>query len=429
MKKSVLSLAFVLAATFAFGQELTKEQLKEQKKEIKALMGIVEDAEENTASDPEAAARAVKPALENPLVNKNAYVWYVSSNAKKAVIDNENRKRSEGNPFDEDKLNNYIYEFGLELAECEKYDNMPNEKGKVNPQYADYIRMAYGTQFGQFYNAGASVYGKEDYEKAFHLFKMFIDASDKLCKAGVIQKDTIYVPNAGLNMALCGMQMQKYDMVLDPHVDIALTNPKFAKTAFRYKTVAYKELGDTATWINRCKEGLAKFPDDEYYSQALIQFYDSMNDNDKLNALADELIASDPQNPQFLFLKGYIAQSKYENEDAKDLLDVAMEWYTKTLAADPNYETALANMGRCYLLKAQEYSNAQSSTKINDRQKLAQDKEVLNGIYSQALPLYEKLRSISPDRREFWFNGLMNCYYNLNMMDKVAELEKLESVE
>ena len=38
MKKLVLSLAMVLGATFAFGQELSKEELKQQKRQIKALM-------------------------------------------------------------------------------------------------------------------------------------------------------------------------------------------------------------------------------------------------------------------------------------------------------------------------------------------------------------------------------------------------------
>jgi hypothetical protein len=50
---------------------------------------------------------------------------------------------------------------------------------------------------------------------------------------------------------------------------------------------------------------------------------------------------------------------------------------------------------------------------------------VLNGFYNEALPLYEHLRNVAPDRKDYWFNGLMNCYYNLNMMDKVEELEKL----
>lgn len=424
MKKTVLSFAMVLSAVFAFGQELTKEQLKQQKKEIKALMGVVSDAETNIAKDPEAAAMAVKAVVNSPLVNKDAYVWYVSASAKMGVMNNENRKRAEGAPWDEEKLYNYTYEFGNDIAECDKYDNMPDAKGKIKPRYTDFVNMSYGQQFGQFYNAGAYYYGKENYEKAYYLFKMFIDASDKLYKAGIIGKDTVNVPVAAYNMSLCGMQIKNYDMVLS-HIDMAMAHPDFAPVAFRYKAAAYIEKGDTATWLNLCKEGTVKYPKDAYFNQSLIQYYDNKGENDKLDALADELIASDPQNPLFVYLKGYIAQSKYERKEQNDQLDVAIEWYKKALDVDGNYETALANLGRCYLLKAQAYSNEQSSTKITDKKKLAKDKEVLNGFYNQALPLYEKLRSIVPDKKEFWFNGLMNCYYNLNMEDKVAELERL----
>lgn len=424
MKKTVLSFAMVLSAVFAFGQELTKEQLKQQKKEIKALMGVVSDAETNIAKDPEAAAMAVKAVVNSPLVNKDAYVWYVSASAKMGVMNNENRKRAEGAPWDEEKLYNYTYEFGNDIAECDKYDNMPDAKGKIKPRYTDFVNMSYGQQFGQFYNAGAYYYGKENYEKAYYLFKMFIDASDKLYKAGIIGKDTVNVPVAAYNMSLCGMQIKNYDMVLS-HIDMAMAHPDFAPVAFRYKAAAYIEKGDTATWLNLCKEGTVKYPKDAYFNQSLIQYYDNKGENDKLDALADELIASDPQNPLFVYLKGYIAQSKYERKEQNDQLDVAIEWYKKALDVDGNYETALANLGRCYLLKAQAYSNEQSSTKITDKKKLAKDKEVLNSFYNQALPLYEKLRSIVPDKKEFWFNGLMNCYYNLNMEDKVAELERL----
>ena len=428
MKKSVLTLAFVLAATIAFGQELTKEQLKQQKKEIKALMGVAEDAEANITADPDAAVAAIRTATSNPLVNKNAYVWYVSASAKKAVMDNENRKRAEGAAFDEEKLYNYTFELGNDIEKCDECDNLPNEKGKIEPQYTDFVNNSYAQQFGQFYNAGAYFYGKESFEKSYHLFKMFILAADRLYKAGMMPKDTVNVPVAAYNMSLCGMQMKDYEKVLS-HVDMAMVNPDYAPTAFRYKTAAYLELGDTVKWLDLCKEGTVKFPQDAYFHQTLIQYYDNKDESEKLNALADELIASDPSNPLFVYLKGYIAQSKYERKEVKDQLDVAIEWYKKTLDVDANYETALANLGRCYLLKAQEYSSNQTSTKITDRKKLAQDKEMLDGFYNQALPLYEKLRSIAPDRKEYWFNGLMNCYYNLRMEDKVAELEKLENVE
>ena len=64
----VLSIAFVLGATFAFGQELTKEELKQQKREIKALENVAKDAELTLQTDPVAAVNAMKPVISNPLV-------------------------------------------------------------------------------------------------------------------------------------------------------------------------------------------------------------------------------------------------------------------------------------------------------------------------------------------------------------------------
>ena len=408
----------VLGATFAFGQELSKEELKEQKRQIKALMGIVNDAEMNMQADPVGAANSLKPVLKNSLVNKDAHVWYVSASAKKNVIDNENNKRAEGAAYNEELLYSYTYELGNDLVKCEECDVLPDAKGRVKPRYAEFLKMSYIQQFPQFYNAGAYYYGNEDYSKAYDLFKMFIDTADKLYKLEVMPKDTVNVPEAAYNMALCGMQMEDYAKVLT-HVDMAIANGRNVPAAFRYKTVACLELGDTVAWLELCKEGTSRFPDDAYFSQSLIQYYDSRGENDKLSALADELIANDPNNPLFVYLKAYIPHQK---ED----YDTAIEWYNKTLDVDPNYENALSNLARCYLQKAYLYSVENSSTKLNDKKKIAKDKEVLNGYYNQALPLLEKLRVNCPDKPDLWLTNLINCYYNLNMDAKVKELEKLQ---
>ena len=418
MKKLVMSIVFVLGATFAFGQELTKEELKQQKKEIKTLVNIAKDAELNLQADPVAAVNAMKQVISNPLVQTDPFVWYVSASAKKAVIDAENRKRAEGAPCNESLLYGYTYELGHELANCEKYDNLPDAKGKVAPKYSEFIITAYAQEFGQFYNAGAYFYGNEDYAKSYDLFKMFIEAADKLYKAGMMEEDKVNVPVAAYNMALSAMQLQDYEKVLS-HVDLAMANEQMAPSAFRYKAVAHLELGDTATWLNDCMEGAKKFPDDAYFYQSLIQYYDSRNENEKLNALADELIASDTSNPFFVYLKGYIAHQKQDT-------DAAIEWYEKTLEVDSNYESALNNLSRCYLFKAQEYATAQSSTKVTDKKKLAKDKEILNGYYKKALPLLEKLRQLQPEKYELWLANLTNCYYNLNMTAELKEIEKLQ---
>ena len=408
----------VLGATFAFGQELTKEELKQQKRQIKALMNVVNDAETNLQSDPVGAANALRPVVKNSLVNKDARVWFVSATAKKAVIDNENNKRVEGATYNEEMLYSYTYEVGYDIEKCDECDNLPDAKGRIKPRYAEQLKVLYTQMYGQFYNAGAYYYGNEDYSKAYDLFKMFIDTADKLYMLQVMPKDTVNVPVAAYNMALCGMQLEDYAKVLT-HVDMALANEQMAPAAFRYKTVACIELGDTASWLELCKEGTARFPEDAYFSQSLIQYYDSRGESDKLNALADDLIAADPNNPLFVYLKGYIPHQK---ED----YDSAIEWYNKTLEVDPDYSNALSNLARCYLQKAYLYSVEQSSTKLNDKKKIAKDKEILNGYYNQALPLLEKLRVNCPDKTDLWLTNLINCYYNLNMSDKVKELEKLQ---
>lgn len=417
MKKLVLSIAFLLAATFAFGQELSKEEIKQQKRQIKALMNVANDAEMNLTTDPTGAANAMRAVISNPLVNTDAYVWYVSASAKKGVVDEENRKRAEGAAFDEVKLYSYTYELGGDLANCAKYDNMPDAKGRVKPKYTEFVTMTYAQEFGQFYNAGAYFYGNEEYGKAYDLFYMFIDAADKLYLAGMMPKDTVNTPVAAYNMTLCGMQMKDYEKVLS-HVELAMKNPEMAPSAYRYKTVAHLEMGDTATWLDCCLKGAAQFPEDLYFSQSLIQYYDSRGENDKLGSLADQLIATDPTNPLFVYLKGYLAHQK---EDT----DTAIEWYVKTLEIDPNYENAINNLAQCYMFKAYQYSTEQSSTKITDKKKLEKDKEILTGFYTKALPLLEKLRELKPDEPSLWIANLINCYYNLNMSDKLQELEKL----
>ena len=417
MKKLVLSLALVLGASFAFGQELTKEELKQQKKEIKVLMKAVANAEANIQNDPVGATNAMKPVLKNKLVNQDAYVWYVSASAKQAVIANENNKRAQGSEYDEEKLYSYTYDLGKDLEMCEKCDMLPNAKGRIKPRYSEFLKMSYMQQFGQFYNAGAYYYGNEEYNKAYDLFKMFIDTADKLYQLQVMPKDTINVPVAAYNMSLCGMQLQNYEMVLT-HVDMAFANEQMAPSAYRYKTVAVLELGDTTSWLNLCMEGIGKYPEDAYFSQSVIQYYDNKGEQDKLIALADELIAIDPENPLYVYLKGYIPHQKKE-------LDAAIEWYIKTLEVDPNYESALSNLALCYIQKAQEY-DMNSTTNANNKKQLAKDKKIKDGYYNQALPLLEKLRSLQPDKTELWLTNLMNCYYNLRNAKKLQELEKLQ---
>ena len=417
MKKLILSLTLALATMVAFGQALTKEELKAQKKQIKQLMQTAKDADKATLDTPEAALNNVKACIENPLVNNDAYVWYVSAKARKAIVDKDNAARVAGTEIDMNGLYQNCVTLINELQVCDSLDNLPNAKGNVAPKYTEFIKTALYENRNQMYNGGSFYYNKGDFAEAYNQFAKFIDLSEyPLVKDLFSPAEAKFNVAAAYNAVLCGMQLKDYNKVLK-YADYAAADEKRAKNICRYKATAYQELGETDKWIEVLKEGVGKFPEDPFFYQALIQHYDKVGDRSALTTLVDELIATNPTNSMFPYLKGYIAVQ------ANDY-DTATEWYKKTLEIEPTHLDALTNLGRISISKAQEYSNKQSSTKF-DRAKMKKDKEVLNGFFSEALPYFEKVRELAPDRKDLWLNGLTNCYYNLNMSAKLKEIEAL----
>lgn len=417
MKKLVFSLTLLLSATLSFGQTLSKEELKAQKKQIKVLMTEAKDAEKLILDNPDAALQKVSVCTESPLVNNNAYVWYVKTQARKAIIDRDNATRAAGGQVDLNKLYSNCEQLISELEICDSLDNAPNAKGKIAPQYTEFIKVALYENRNQMYNGGSYFYNQGQYAESYNQFSKFINLSEHKLLSSLIQPaEKVYNVGAAYNAVLCGMRLEDYSKVLK-YADYAAQDPDKANNIYRYKATAYNALGDTVQWVNLLKEGVVKFPNDPFFYQTLIQHYDNSGNRDELNKLADELMVNDPTNPLFVYLKGYIAQQQ------KDL-DTAITWYKKTLEMDPDYLDAHTNIGRSYIGKARDYSASQSSTKI-DRAKMKKDKEVLNGLFREALPHFEKLREIAPDRKDLWLNDLTNCYYNLNMVDKMKEIEAL----
>ena len=418
MKKLVLSFAMVLAASMVSGQQLTKEQIKAQKKEQKALMTKAKEADKAiVAGDHAGALNTIQDALKSPLTNTNAYVWYVACKAKKGLIDAENYKRAQGQQFNAEQLYNSAYDIFDYLIKCDEYDKAPNAKGKVAPKYSmEIVQMMYENR-NQLFNGGAYFYNAEKYDDAFKQFDMFIKTStlEPLDTIPAV-KDKELNANAAYYAALCGMQTENYKNVL-AHIDLAMEEPSFKENAMKYKAMSQANVGDSVAWIQTLKQCAKTFPANPYFYQCLIAYYQLKNQPEQMTKFADEMIASDPENPLFFFVKGMVLQESGKTADA-------VEWYKKTLDKDPNYEGALANLGICYTALAQEYSQKNASTNIKDKAKIAKDKEIINGYFKDALPLYEKLRKLQPTKTELWITGLSNCYYNLNMDKELKEIEK-----
>lgn len=417
MKKLALSLTLILSATIAFGQTLSKEELKAQKREAKALMVAAKDAEKLIVDNPATALDNIQACVNSPLVNNDPYIWYIAAKSRKSIVENENAARVAGAQIDMDAFYTNCGQLIYELEKCDSLDNAPDAKGKVAPKYAEFVKVALYENCNQMYNGGSYYYNKGNYEKAYAQFAKFVDLTEHhLLKDFIQPSEKVYNVVAAYNAILCGMRLEDYEKVLK-YTDLALLDEAKANNIYRYKATAYESLGRTEEWIALLKEGVAKFPEDPFFYQTLITYYDKAGDKEALNTLADELIASNPSNPLFVYLKAYIAQQQGD-------MDTALDWYKKTLEIDPTYVNALRNVALSYVGKAQEYSTKQASVKL-DRAQLKKDKEVINGYFKEALPYFEKLRELAPDKKELWLNGLSQCYYNLNMEAKLKEIEAL----
>lgn len=412
-------MTLILSAVIAFGQGLSKEELKAQKKQIKALMNIVKDAETAIIEDPNRALASLKTPIESKLVNNDPYLWYVVSKAKKVIIDTENNMQVLKQSFDADKLYSSAYEIYGDLLRCDSLDKLPNAKGKVAPKYTEEIKNMMAECRYILYNGGIHYYSQENVPAAAKYFAKFADLRTYKLLEDVLnnEQDKTILNDATFNATMCGMVAEDYNMVLK-YVDNLKNDPSRVEYYYDYKARSLAATGDTIAWLATLKDGVKEYPANEYFQNSLIQYYNDRGMQDELDKLMDELIAGNPTNALYYYVKGYILHTRENYDDA-------VAWYKKAIEHKPDYVEAYANAGRCYITKAQDYSNSQASTKITDKAKIKKDNEIIQGYYKEALPYMLKVRELAPDNKTLWMYGLANCYANLNMDKEFEEIRVL----
>ena len=135
-------------------------------------------------------------------------------------------------------------------------------------------------------------------------------------------------------------------------------NVDLGKYAMEDIALAYKEQGDTAQWVNTLQEGMQKYPDNSTFFAQLIDYYSSHNKYTEALRFTDDMLAKDPSNAFFWYVKGYV----YHNMEQ---YDKAIEAYKKAIEVKPDYAEVYSNLGLVYCAQAQDYSN-KATIDVND---------------------------------------------------------------
>ena len=382
------------------------------------------------------AEELINQALVNPETKDLAETWDVAGFIQRRRSEEEMKNAYLRKPYDTLQVYNSALNMCRYYFKCDELAQIPNEKGKIKNKYRKSNAATMLNERGNLINGGIQYYNtylgsqsKEDGQKALDFFGTYVDFANHPMfeKENLLQTDTI-LPTIAYYASMVATRLEDYPSVLK-YAPYAKDDKEVGKFAMELESTALKAEGDTAKWIASLQEGIQKYPDHQFFFGNLIDYYSNSNKYDEALKFADNMLAKDPNNTFYLYVKGYLYHNMYtvlrekDAAQAAEALNKAIEFYQKTTEIDPNYAEAYSNLGLVYCLQAQDFSE-KATTDVNDP-KYQQDQAALKVFYEKARPCYEKARQLQPEKKELWLNGLYRVYYNLQMGPEFEEIESL----
>lgn len=402
MKRVLFSMAFLMAACFTFAQV----------KNVKEAKSAAEDMKPDFAK----AQQLINEALTNPETKDDANTWNVAGIVQKKINEKENEKAYLRQPYDTNLVYNSIYKMFEYFLKCDEFEQIPNEKGKVKFKYRKSNAATLLAERPNLINGGINAFNQNNNPEALKFFGMYIDVakSPMMEKEDLMNKDTL-ISQIAYYAALAAAKSEDNQNIIK-YAPLGAKDKEYGKYAMEFLAGAYKALGDTVQWIETLKEGIKQHPDYSFFFGHLIDHYSNSGKFEEAMTFADDMIAQEPNNPFFLYVKGYLYQNM------KDY-DNAIKYYKQTVEADPSYAEAYSNLGLIYCQQGLDYTE-KVTTDFNDP-KYADEQAKIKKFYEEARPYYEKARELKPDQKDLWLTGLYTIYYKLNLGAEFEAIEKL----
>ncbi len=324
---------------------------------------------------------------------------------KEAEVKIANEVKKENNPVDEKAMYSAA-ETALQAAvECDKYDNMPNAKGKVKPKFGKNNAARLSGVRNDLINAGQAFYNAKDYQSATTAFGSYVDTSlSPMFQANGTDQ---YASQIAYFASLSAFFAQDYTKA-DKYADVALNDTTYAKDAMTVKLNALqntmKTHADTLAVTQKVEGLFAKYPENQVVFSTLTSLYLSQGRKDDFNKLIDNALAQNPKNFAAVAMRGQAYMNDHKWQEAIDDLKKAAD-------IQPDNVPVVASIGNCYMFLAQEKAE-QISAKTKGRIPAAAEKVIIE-VYNQAIDYLTKAKAMDP-KMEFksnWAYSLYTCLY------------------
>ena len=288
-------------------------------------------------------------------------------------------------------------------------DAMPDEKGRVKPEYrknnAEQLdKLRRNLYFGGTYNVR-----RNKFKEAFGFFQTYIDAAKQPLFTGYdYAKNDASMPTAAYWATLSGYRMKDAESTLR-YSKLALNDESKAVYVRQYICEAYLWQKNDTAYMKALEDGFMHHPEYAYFFPRLGDYYNKNGQIDKTLRLSNEALAKYPDHSIFLLAKSVALLEL-------DRYDECIEVSNKLIAKEPELPEPYFNIATCYLNQALELEKKNEPRLY--RQKLTE-------LYTKARPQMEHYRSLSPQDQKRWAPALYRIYLNLNMGVQFEEIDRL----
>lgn len=291
--------------------------------------------------------------------------------------------------------------------ECDKYDKMPNAKGKIKPKFEKNCARIWAVR-SHLVNIGQEEARKGNNAGVLKYWGMFTDsAADPYFAAMDKTPEKEYAGQVAFFAGRYAFDAK--DMArANKYFEIAKKDPTQKADAENFQLYAMrsslKNHADSLAFVDQLKQMYAAEPENEVIVDAINSMYEGLDKKAQAEFL-DQHLQKFPNSFTALANKGLMAVNANNAEEGAN-------WLRKAAAAKPDNAVVYTYLGACLSVQA---ANCDDAAKSKD-------------LYKQAIEAFDKAKELDPDKRMAnWGYNRYQAYYGLYGADdpktKAAEAD------
>ena len=294
--------------------------------------------------------------------------------------------------------------------ECNKYDQLPDAKGRVKPKFAEKNAARIWAVRPNLVNIGQTEAQKGNDAGVLKYWGAFTDAGDEPFFAACdhnAEKD--YFGQVAFFAGRYAYQAGQMERA-NKYFEVAKRDPQQKADAVNFQLYALsqslKSHEDSVKFVNHLKDMYEQEPENESVFSSLNSMYEGMKDNSAQDAFLDAHLAKFPNSFIALASKGLKAVNANNAEEGA-------KWLRKAVEARPENPMAQFYLGACLNVLAANASDIASGQKL----------------YDEAIVAFDKAKELDPNKANInWGYNRFQAYYGRYGADdpktKAAEADK-----